>query len=151
MSNPEHLHVSDLRRRHLVFGWWSLFVFLAMGLVLEALHGFKVDWYLDVGWETRREMWTLAHAHGTLLGLVNLAFAIVPGLDGSWRRASRLLIAATVLMPTGFFLGGIKVYGGDPSLGILLVPIGGLCLLVGVGLTALRVSRGGRSPVGDAS
>lgn len=151
----------DLRRRHLVFGWWSLFVFLGMGLVLEALHGFKVDWYLDVGLETRREMWTLAHAHGTLLGLVNLAFAVIPGLDGlarseskTWRRVSWLLVAGTLLMPAGFFLGGIKVYGGDPSLGILWVPVGGLCLLVGVGLTALRVGRvgrGGRSRVEDAS
>ena len=124
-----------------------------MGLGLEALHGFKVDWYLDVGLETRREMWTLAHAHGTLLGLVNLAFAVVPGLDGTsaWRRVSWLLVAGTLLMPTGFFLGGIKIYGGDPSLGILLVPLGGLCLLVGVGLTALGVGRGGRSRVEDAS
>ena len=121
-------------------------MFVGMGLILEALHGFKVDWYLDVGLETRREMWTLAHAHGTLLGLVNLALAVVPGVDGSssWRRISLALVAATVLMPSGFFLGGIRVYGGDPSLGILLVPVGGVCLLASVGLTALRVARGGR-------
>ena len=59
--------------RHLRFGWRSLFVFLALGFILEVLHGFKLGWYLDVGAEMRRLMFTLAHAHGTLLALVNLA------------------------------------------------------------------------------
>ena len=57
--------------RNLRFGWWSLLVFLCVGAVLEALHGFKIGWYVDVGNETRRLMFTLAHAHGTLLALVN--------------------------------------------------------------------------------
>ncbi|HEY8174006.1 MAG TPA: hypothetical protein VIH21_13040, partial [Dehalococcoidia bacterium] len=61
----------DYARRHLRFGWWSLFVFATLGLTLEALHGFKVRAYLDVSNDTRRLMWTLAHAHGTLLGLVH--------------------------------------------------------------------------------
>ena len=64
-----------LVRRHLRFGWWSLATFGLLGLVLETLHGFKVGAYLDVSNETRRLMWTLAHAHGTLLGLVHLGFA----------------------------------------------------------------------------
>lgn len=34
-------------RRHLRFGWWSLWCFLTLGLVLEGMHGFKVRWYLD--------------------------------------------------------------------------------------------------------
>ena len=59
--------------RNLRFGWWSLLVFLSLGGVLETLHGFKVGWYVDVGNETRRLMFTLAHAHGTLLALVNIA------------------------------------------------------------------------------
>jgi hypothetical protein len=63
-------------QRHLRFGWWTLLVFLTMGLVLEILHGFKAEAYLKVSNETRRLMWTLAHAHGTLLGLVNIAFAM---------------------------------------------------------------------------
>ena len=65
----------DLVRRHLLFGWWSLLVFLSLGLGLETLHGFKVGWYLDVANEARRLTWTLAHAHGTLLGLIHLGFA----------------------------------------------------------------------------
>ena len=58
-------------RRHLRFGWWSVLVFLTLGTALEVMHGFKVDWYLNVANETRRLMWTLAHAHGVLLGLVH--------------------------------------------------------------------------------
>ncbi len=119
-----------------------------MGLVLEALHGFKTGMYLRVSNETRRLMWTLAHAHGALLGLVNLGFAstlrLVPGWPASSRRlASGALQAATILMPAGFFLGGLFLHAGDPGLGILLVPPGGLLLFVSVALTgrALRYFR----------
>lgn len=133
-----------LTNRHLRFGWSCLLVFLTFGLVLEALHGFKVDLYLNVANETRRLMWTLAHAHGTLLSLVNIAF----GLTLAVRRvamprgtfASRALIAATILLPGGFFLGGLVIYGGDPGLGVLLVPIAGALLLVAVFLIARAVS-----------
>src|SRR5213076_1386111 len=59
--------------RNLRFGWWSLLIFLLFGGALETLHGFKIGWYLDVGNEMRRLMFTLAHAHGTLLALVNIA------------------------------------------------------------------------------
>ena len=59
--------------RHLRYGWWSLFAWLTLGVVLETLHGFKIGWYLDVDVEMRRLMFTLAHAHGTLLALVNIA------------------------------------------------------------------------------
>jgi hypothetical protein len=135
-----------LIRRHLQFGWWALLIFLTGGLALEALHGFKVEAYLKVSNETRRLMWTLAHAHGTLLGLVNLAFASTLRAFSSWpepnrRLASATLLAATVLMPAGFFLGGLFIYAGDPGLGILLVPVGGVLLFVAVLLTtrALRL------------
>src|SRR6516162_5777746 len=63
-------------RRHLRIGWWSVLVFLTLGIALELLHGFKAGWYLDVSNSTRRLMFTLAHAHGTLLGLLNIAFAV---------------------------------------------------------------------------
>ena len=58
------------------FGWWSLLLFLTLGIVLEAMHGFKVGWHLDVGNEARRLLWTLAHAHGTLLALIHIGFAL---------------------------------------------------------------------------
>ena len=135
-----------LIRRHLHFGWWTLLIFLTAGLALEALHGFKVEAYLNVSNETRRLMWTLAHAHGTLLGLVNLGFAATARVLPAWpekskRFASASFLAATVLMPAGFFLGGLFIYAGDPGLGIVLVPVGGILLFSAVLLTALALKQ----------
>ncbi len=143
-----------LIRRHLQVGWWALLVFLTAGLALEALHGFKIEAYLKVTNETRRLMWTLAHAHGTLLGLVNLAFASSLRVLPAWpepgkRFASSALIAATVLMPAGFFLGGVFIYAGDPGLGILLVPVGGILLFVAVLMTARAVKHCDSGPAGQ--
>ena len=39
------------------FGWWMLLVFLTMGIVLEAMHGFKWAGYLDQDRQVRRLMW----------------------------------------------------------------------------------------------
>lgn len=135
-----------MARRHLLAGWWALLIFLALGLVLETLHGLKVAAYLGVSHETRRLMWTLAHAHGTLLGLVNLGFAFtlrtVPQWTGGARGiASSCLLGSTLLMPAGFFLGGVNPAGGDPGIGILLLPVGGLLLLAAVLCTVFAVSR----------
>jgi hypothetical protein len=128
-------------RRHLVLGWRLLLLFLTLGIALELMHGFKLRLYLDVTNETRRLMWTLAHAHGTLLALVNLAFAASVRAhssgDPGWRRlSSRLLAASSLLLPLGFFLGGLVVHGSDPWIGILLVPLGALLLLVAVASAA---------------
>jgi hypothetical protein len=150
MSDSEKKAVTDpasLVHRQMVFGWWTLLVSLSLGILLEALHAFKAGFYLNVSNETRRLMWTLAHAHGTLLGLVNIAFGITLKLQNpapaSWQAvASNSLLAATVLIPTGFFLGGIAFYGGDPGLGILLLPLGAVFLLMGVFLTARGLQRG---------
>ena len=133
-------------RRHVIFGWWSLLFFVVMGAGLEVMHGLKVGWYLDPSHETRRLMWTLAHAHGTLLALINVVFGLSTRVlpAGRWcsgRLTSSSLIGATVLLPGGFLLGGMFVYGGDPGLGILLVPIGALLLLVSIVLTALAAHR----------
>jgi hypothetical protein len=86
-------------------------------------------------------MFTLAHAHGTLLGLLNLAFAFslthLTAWDPSRRSlAANCLLSASVLIPAGFFLGGVSIYAGDPGLGIILVPIGALLLFIAVLLTA---------------
>ncbi len=134
----------QIARRHQLVGWWSLLVFVALGLVLEGLHGLKVGWYLNVTNETRRLMWTLAHAHGTLLGLINVVFGLVVATAraaSGLRLASVCLMAATVLLPAGFLLGGIWIHAGDPGLGILLVPLGGLFLVVGILGAAINASR----------
>src|SRR5262245_60782581 len=118
----------DYSRRHLRFGWWSLLVFATLGLVLETLHGFKVRAYLDVSNDARRLLWTLAHAHGTLLALIHVVFGLTirSGLGiaaANQRLVSKALMAASVLLPGGFFLGGVVFYSGDPGLGVLLVPV----------------------------
>ena len=144
VSQPSPVPADALVRRHLTLGWWALLLFLTVGLGLEALHGFKVEAYLNLSNETRRLMWTLAHAHGTLLGLVNLGFAATARLLSAWplkykQLASGCLVAATALMPAGFFLGGLFIYADDPGLGILLVPVGGILLFAAVLMTALAL------------
>ena len=119
-------------------------MFASAGLVLESLHGFKVRAYLDTSNETRRLMWTLAHAHGTLLALVNVAAGLTwraaPSMPANARLISTSLIAASVLLPGGFFLCGVAFYGGDPGVGTLLVPIGAVLLLFALFSIARAVS-----------
>jgi hypothetical protein len=128
-----------LARRHHLLGWCGLLLFLSLGVFLEALHGFKAGFYLNLDQKIRREMWTLAHAHGTLLSLVNVAFAAGVTQFGRWTTArlklvSLFLVDAAVLIPAGFLLGGIGAGESDPSLGILLVPFGAMLLFTAVGL-----------------
>ena len=141
----------DLCGRHLSVGWWALLAFLSAGAALEALHGFKAGFYLDAGNETRRLLWTLAHAHGTLLAILNVVFAATlraaPGWSGPSRAtASRCLIGALLLLPLGFLLGGAFPHGGDPGLGVALVPPGALLLFVAVLLTARGVGAARGAP-----
>ena len=149
MEKPNDEDSGGLARCHLRFGWWALLAYLTLGAALEVMHGFKVGWYLDVMNETRRLMWTLAHAHGTLLALINIAFSLTVQTGALTPRqfaiADPCLLAAGVLLPAGFFLGGFFNYGSDPGLGILLVPVGAVLLFVGVLLTA----RGAPAPITD--
>ena len=106
------------------------------------MHGFKVGWYLKPAFETRRLMWTLGHAHGTLLALLNAVFSVtILALSGDVGRAQRwaspCIMGASMLLPGGFFLGGIFTYAGDPGIGIFLVPVGAVFLFAGVLLTAV--------------
>ncbi len=137
--------LADISRLHLQAAWWSLLLFLTLGMILETLHGFKVGFYLDVSNSTRRLMWTLAHAHGTLISILNLVLAMSIRLTPDWKAssrtlASRCLLGALVLIPLGFFLGGVFIHGGDPGIGVILLPPGGLLLFLSVLLTA-RASR----------
>ena len=138
---------TDYSDRHVRLGWWWLLVFAGLGLILETLHGFKVGAYLNVSNDTRRLMWRLAHAHGTLLGAVNILFGLtLRSATGATfrdpRTISSLLIGASILLPVGFFLGGVQFYGGDPGLGVLVVPVGAVLLLAALFLIAsgLRAS-----------
>jgi len=130
--------------RHLRVGWWGLTVFLTVGLLLEALHGFKVGFYTQPANHWRREMWTLAHAHGGLISMVSLMFAQALGRPALGpapvKLISNLLTSALVLMPLGFWLGGLAPSETDPGVGVLLVPAGGLALVAGVLLAAANLS-----------
>jgi hypothetical protein len=124
-------------------GLWLLAVSLPLGLTLEALHAWKVQVYL--GSALRRELWTLAHAHGNLLGILCLVFALlaprVLADERVRRRAERLLALGAVLMPLGFLLGGVMNREGDPSLGIVLVPLGGVLVFAALVRAALALRR----------
>ncbi|MDJ0789451.1 MAG: hypothetical protein QNK05_21810 [Myxococcota bacterium] len=146
MSGSSSSLVEAIRRRHLVIGWWALTGFALLGIGLEALHGFKAHWYLDPGFETRRLLWRLAHAHGALLSLVQIAFAATLASAGKkggegLRLTSTLFLLAGLLLPLGFFLGGVTIHGGDPGPGIALAPVGAACMLVAAGRTAWALTR----------
>lgn len=135
MTTHETRDVTDYARLHWRFGWWSLLTFSAFGLALEAFQGFKYGAYLNVSSETRRLMWTLAHSHGTLMSVINLIFAcslrLFPELaPRKTPLASVCLLLGSVLVPAGFFAGGVVVYGGDPGIGILLLPPGAALFLI---------------------
>ncbi len=129
----------NLARRHHCIGWCILLLFLSLGGFLEFLHGFKLGFYLDPGHRLRRELWTLAHAHGTLLGLLQILFAAGLERFGRWtagrlKLVSFFLLDAALLIPVGFFLGGLSPSETDPWWGILLVPPGALLLFFAVAL-----------------
>lgn len=112
---------------------------MAFGLLIEGLIGYRIPALMDDA--VRREMFRLAHAHGTLLNLVLLAAAYGARLElvkveGATAKA---LALGVVLMPLGFLLGGLWHYKGDPGLGIFLVPAGAVLLIwsaVRIGLSA---------------
>ena len=135
-----------LERRHLRIGWWMIVAFLSLGLVIDALHGFKVGWYLDANNEARRLMWTLSHAHGTLFGLIHLGFAYSVGrideFDARRRRlASGLLTTGTLGVPAAFFAAGISAHGGDPGFLVVLVAPTATLLLAATILVAIAAKR----------
>jgi hypothetical protein len=141
VNGPADPHL--IARRHLNVGWGALFFFVSLGIVLEALLAFKVGAYLDVGNETRRSMWRLAHAHGTGIAVVNIAYGLtvksVPAAADA--LASACLFVGLALIPLGFFGGGFGVQGGDPGLLIFAVPPGAVALAIGLARVARAVVR----------
>ena len=124
MRSPPQ-HTTGLIRQ----GWISLAAWIVFGLLIEGLIGFRSPVLLDDS--TRRDMFRLAHAHGTLLNLVLIAAAICARLDliRCGRVTSLGLRAAVVLLPGGFLLGGIWHFKDDPGVAILLVPVGAALFL----------------------
>lgn len=117
-------------------GWISLAAWISFGILIEGLIGFRTPALVDD--LVRRDMFRLAHAHGTLLNLVLIAAAICARLEliRLGRFSSRGLRSAVILLPLGFLLGGLWHFKDDPGLGICLVPLGALLLLA----TALHLA-----------
>lgn len=129
---------ASLGRRHQRVGWTLLFIAMLVGTTLEAALGFKATGLLLD--PIRREFWSLSHFHAGMMALVNLvyvAWSDNPRLtDSQQQLASRALLAGTILLPLGFFLGGLIHAEGDPGVGIFLVPLGAAALLIAIGLQA---------------
>jgi hypothetical protein len=106
---------------HLRLGWTLIAIAFAAGLLLETLLGTKAVVVAEDA--LRKELWSLAHFHAAFLGLLNLVY---PRISDA---RSRLLLLGSVLLPLGFFLGGIAHPEGDPSLAIWLAPIGAVLLV----------------------
>jgi hypothetical protein len=138
-------------RRALASGYLGLALFVVLGVVLETFHAFKWMGYLHVEHETRRLMLRLAHAHGTLLSVVQVVFAlsarVEPRVLGSVRPAAMLL--GQWMVPLGFLLGAIGARGGDPGPLVALLPAGAIAWLVGTASCAAVLLRRGQP--GDGS
>jgi len=67
--------------------------------------------------------------HATLVLVDGIEWTIISNRSTS-------LLAASLLLPVGFFLGGVTYYEGDPGLGILLVPPGAVLLIAALFLIA---------------
>jgi hypothetical protein len=109
-----------------IAGW------MAFGLLLEGLIAFRIPNYLSD--PITREMFRLAHAHGTLLslilvvvGLASRAEFIAPPKIADW-----MLRIGSVAMPLGFLLGGIGNSANDPSPLVFIAPVGGVMLIFGI-------------------
>lgn len=121
--------------------WISLALWIAFGILLEGFNAFRSPALLDDA--VRREMFRLAHAHGTLLNLVLLAAVICArlGLIRLGAKTSAGLRAAVVLLPAGFLFGGFWHFKDEPGPAILLVPIGAVLLLVSAVYISLTLPR----------
>lgn len=111
-------------------GWFSLAFWISFGILLEGFNAYRSPAFLDD--TVRREMFRLAHAHGTLLNLVLLTAGIGARLDliRLGRMTALGLRAAVVLLPLGFLFGGWWHFKDEPGLAILLVPLAAVLLLV---------------------
>lgn len=125
--------------RHLRLALATTVLFLAMGLWLEAMLGLRAAGLVDD--ELRREFLRLGHAHGALLGLVNVALAYaLERLRTPAAWATRIRPAALVgalAVGLGFVGGGLWHGPTDPGPLVLAVPAGAMLLLSSLGAAVL--------------
>jgi hypothetical protein len=121
----------------LLQGWLGLALWMTFGLLLEGLLGYKIPAYLSDS--QRRELFQLAHTHGTLLSLILIAAALCSkSFAIEIHRAARMALRlGTIFMPLGFLLAGISHPEGDPGIAIWLVPPAALLVIFGAIVIAL--------------
>ncbi|PRQ07431.1 hypothetical protein [Enhygromyxa salina] len=128
--------------RHLRASIALVALFLASGLWLEAMYGLRAEGWIDD--PLRREFLRLGHAHGGLLGLVNIALAWALerlATPASWARKIRwAALLGAALVGAGFMLGGLLHGPTDPGPPVLAVPAGAMLLLSSLVATALLKS-----------
>jgi hypothetical protein len=119
----------------------GLTIWMSFGLMLEGFIGFRVPSYMS--FPIRRELFQLAHTHGTLLSLILLTVAlsikcelIFPG-----KLAIFALRIGSVLMPLGFLFGGIWLIKDEPNATIFLAPLGGLLMIFGIVSALFTINR----------
>lgn len=109
-------------------GWMSIALWMSVGLLLEGLLGYKIPAYLND--PQRRELFRLAHTHGTLLGILLVVGGLALTRGGPVAKPARMALAiGAVLMPAGFLIAGIWHTESDPGLAIWLVPPGALLVI----------------------
>lgn len=125
--------------RHLRLSLALTTLFLAMGLWLEAMLGLRAEGWLDD--PLRREFLRLGHAHGAVLGLLNVAIGwAIERLSTPVAWAARIRIAAlcgAMLVGLGFTGGALWHGPTDPGPLVLLVPAGAMLLLSSLAAVAL--------------
>lgn len=116
--------------------WFGLLFWMSVGLLFEGLIGFRSPAYLQD--PLRRELFRLAHAHGTVLSILLLVvnLYLVNGLIAPPKVAIRALQTGVLIMPLGFLLGGAWHYESDPNFLIFLSPLGGLLIIFGIAAAA---------------
>ena len=118
-------------------GFVGIAVWMTFGLLLEGLIGYKIPAYLQD--ELRRELFRLAHAHGTLLSLLLLVAALaIDRFNITVPRIAQLLLrVGVVVLPLGFLVAGVWHYESDPGIAIWLVPFAAVLIIFGLVAIAL--------------
>jgi len=125
--------------RHLRLSIGVVAIFLASGLWLEAMFGLRARGWMDD--DLRREFLRLGHAHGGLLGLVNVALSVAMArlaTPETWARKVRVAaLFGGLLVGLGFFGGGLWHGQTDPGPLVLVVPAGAMMVLASCVAVAL--------------
>jgi hypothetical protein len=133
LTDANLVKTSDIKTPNLVFqGFLGIAIWMSFGLLLEGFIGFRVSAYMSN--VVRRELFQLAHTHGTLLSLLFLVtvLALNNRLISMNSISLWVLRIGTILMPIGFLLGGIWIRGEEPNPLIFLAPIGGVMVIFGI-------------------